>query len=223
MIRRLRVPKSALDRDWLSWHEVYDRDSAHLRRLRVVRDCVRRTLDFQIRGPIQVLALCAGQGRDLLPVMAAHRRRLDIRARLVELDPGNVLVAIAAAEELGLTGLEIVEGDASLTASFEGAVPANIILACGIFGWISDKEILHTIEQLPTLCAPQATIVWTDHRDTVRRWFSQQGFEELAFQGEPGRFGVGVHRLTSDPKPFDPRVKLFTFGTTTPRRGNASS
>jgi hypothetical protein len=33
-----------------------------------------------------VISLCAGQGRDLLGVLADHPRREDVRARLVELD-----------------------------------------------------------------------------------------------------------------------------------------
>jgi hypothetical protein len=168
-------------------------------------------------GAIQVISLCAGQGRDLLPVIAAHPRRPDICARLVELDPRNAQIAGATAGAAGLTNVEIATADASLTASYAGAVPAHLVLACGIFGNISDEDIAHTIKHLPTLCARAGAIVWTrgpsapDLRPTIRGWFSDQGFEELFFQGEPESFGVGVHRLATEPKPFDSRVKLFTF------------
>jgi hypothetical protein len=205
--------------DWLEWHSAYDRDSSLSRRLHVVQGQLRAVLDGQASGEIRVISLCAGQGRDLLPVVAAHPRRPDIRARLVELDPENTRIAAQAAEAAGLTAVEIVNGDASLTKSHAGAVPANIVVACGVFGNISAEDIEGTIEQLPTFCAPGATVIWTrgrcrrdqDPRPAVRRWFGEQGFQELFFQGEPEEFGVGVHRLTAEPRPFDPGRKLFTF------------
>jgi hypothetical protein len=227
-VRRRRVarpvgrPQRSVGRDWFGWHEGYDRDSAQRRRLAVVQGRVRDVFDAQAPGPIQVIYLCAGQGQNLLPVIAAHPRRADIRARLVELDPRNVEVAATAVERLGLSNVEVVEGDASLTAGLEGAVPADVVIVCGVFGNISNEDVLYTLEQSPTLCVPRATVIWTrgrkppDLRATVRGWFGEHGFEELSFQGEPEPFGVGVHRLASLPRPFDPGVKLFTFGTRTP-------
>jgi Putative methyltransferase len=215
------LPKAG-GRDWSEWHAGYDRDSAQRRRLQVVQARIRDVLASQARGAIQVINPCSGQGRNLLPVIAEHPRRADIRARLVELDPRNVKIATTAAARLGLSDVEVVEGDASLTACLEGVAPAHVILACGVFGNISNEDIVHTIEQLPTLCAPAATVIWTrgrrppDLRAAVRGWFTERGFEELSFQGEPEPFGVGVHRLVGKPRPFDPSLKLFTFGTRTP-------
>ncbi len=205
--------------DWLEWHGAYDRDSSLSRRLQVVQGQLRSALDSRAEGEIRLISLCAGQGRDVVPVVAAHPRRPDVRARLVELDPDNARIAAAAAQAAGLTGVEVVTRDASLTESYAGAVPADIVLACGVFGNISPEDIEATIEQLPRLCARGATVVWTrgrgrrdqDPRPTVRRWFGERGFEELFFQGEPEEFGVGAHRLAAEPTPFDPSRKLFTF------------
>ena len=111
----------------------------------------------------------------------------------------------------------MIEGDASLTSAYSGAVPARIVLACGVFGNITDEDIRHTIDCLPTLCAPGATVIWTrgnrrpDRRAAVRQWFDERGFEELFFRGEPDEFGVGAHRLLREPEPYDPDLKLFTF------------
>ncbi len=203
--------------DWVEWHRAYDRDTSLSRRLRVVQEQLTAALDRQAPGGISVISLCAGQGRDVLSVVADHPRRPDVRARLVELDPDNARVAAETAEAAGLTGIEVVTGDASLTESYAGAVPADVVLACGVLGNISVEDIEGTIAQLPSLCAPGATVIWTrggrdpDLRPTVRRWFGEQGFEELFFRGEPEDFGVGVHRLAAEPKPFDPGLKLFTF------------
>ena len=164
-----------------------------------------------------MISLCAGQGRDVVPVVAGHPRRAEVRARLVELDPANARAATENIAAAGLTGVEVVTGDASRTALCAGAVPAHVVLACGVFGNVADEDIVGAIEQLPSLCAPGATVIWTrgggdpDLRPAVRRWFGERGYEELFFKGEPEEFGVGVHRLAREPEPFDPRLKLFTF------------
>ncbi|SEH03324.1 hypothetical protein SAMN05444920_13542 [Nonomuraea solani] len=70
------------NRDWVAWHDHYDVPGSALeRRLAVVRRWVGAALD---EGASRVVSLCAGQGRDLLPVLAAHPRRAQVRARLVE-------------------------------------------------------------------------------------------------------------------------------------------
>ena len=86
------------------------------------------------------MSLCAGQGRDVIPVVAAHPRRADVQARLVELDPRNASLAASAAREAGLDAVEVVAGDAALTGAFAGAVPAGVVLACGIFGNVESSS-----------------------------------------------------------------------------------
>jgi hypothetical protein len=55
----------------------------------MVQAMVADALERVPPGPVRVVSLCAGQGRDLLGVLADHPRRGDVTARLVELDPGN--------------------------------------------------------------------------------------------------------------------------------------
>jgi hypothetical protein len=205
-------------RDWVDWHAGYERPDSWLsRRLEVVQEQLRAALDREPPGAIRLVSLCAGQGRDVVPVVAAHPRREDVRARLVELDPANARCAAESAAETGLTRVDVAEGDAALSSVHAGAVPARIVLACGVFGNITDEDIRHTIDCLPTLCALGATVIWTrgnrppDRRAAVRQWFDERGFEELFFRGEPDEFGVGVHRLVREPEPFDPGLKLFAF------------
>jgi hypothetical protein len=158
--------------------------------------------------------MCAGQGHDLIGALEGHPRARDVRARLVELNEPNVARARAAAP----AGVDVVDGDASDTTMYSGAVPADIVLANGVFGNISASDAEHTINCLPSLCAPGATVVWTRHRrppdatPALRAWFAAAGFEEIAFEGPDGFiFGVGVHRLAREPDPFTPDVKLFQF------------
>ena len=110
-----------------------------------------------------------------------------------------------------------------MTDSYAGAVPADIILACGIFGNISEEDIRRTVEQLPSLSAPGATVIWTrgQRRDatiartnarTICEWFVAAGFEELAFvEPENETFRVGAHRLIAEPRPFERSVRMFEF------------
>ena len=135
-------------RDWLDWHAAYDRpDSGLAQRLAAVQAQIAGALDRAPAGPVRVVSICAGQGRDLLGVLADHPRGADVRARLVELDPRNVARARAAAPE----GVEVVEGDATVTTVYEGAVPADVVLVCGVFGHASDDDIHRIVDHLPML------------------------------------------------------------------------
>jgi hypothetical protein len=204
---------------WQAWHEPYDDPGSYLsRRLAAVQGHIRSALDRSPPGPIRVVSLCAGQGRDLVGALVDHPRRADVVARLVELDEGNAVYAHNSVVEAGLGGIEVVRGDASTTDAFVGSVPADLVLACGVFGNVSDDDIERTVSLLPGFCAAGATVVWTRHRrppdltPTIRAWFRQHGFDEVAFDAPADAlFGVGVHQLDRPPPPLAPGTRLFTF------------
>jgi len=178
-----------------------------------VQGHIRDALDRCAPGPIRIVSLCAGQGHDLIGALADHSRAPDVRARLVELHPRNCELARAAAS----AGVEVMCTDAAMTSAYAGAVPAEIILANGVFGNISDNDIVRTIETLPSLSAPGATVIWTRHRrepdltPDIRKWFEAAGFTEVAFDAPEGFiFGVGMNRLAKPPEPFR-ETKMFDF------------
>jgi len=201
--------------DWVAWHEEYDRPGSQLPlRLAVVQRRIREALDAAPPGPVRVLSMCAGQGRDLLGVLPDHPRGADVRARLVELDPENAAVA----REIGVPGVEVVTGDAGLTSAYDGVVPVRIALVCGVFGNVTEEDIRTTVAGLRRLCAPGATVIWTRHREPpdatpwIREWFIHNGFEELGFEGIEGTtFGVGASRLTGAALPYRRDERLFRF------------
>jgi hypothetical protein len=213
-------PEDREPRDWLEWHRPYDDPDSRLsRRLRVVQLLLRDAIDER-RGPFSIVSMCAGQGRDVIGVLAGHPRRDEINARLVELDARNAAFARAAIEQAGLESVRVIERDAALTDTYEGAVPAEIVLACGIFGNISLDDIWRTIDCLPMLCAPGATVLWTrggtsrhDVAPDIRTWFNDRGFEEVAYESSPDEdyFRVGAHRLVAPPRPLERGVRMFTF------------
>jgi hypothetical protein len=230
------------DSHWVRWHAAYEDPSSNLSlRLRAVQSMVRDALD-EVSGragvragagagatatateatdpePIRMLSLCAGQGRDVIDVVAAHPNGSAVSALLVELDPVLVARARARADELGVADrVRVVEGDASLASLSADAVPADVVLVCGIFGNISAADITRTIEALPGFCAAGGHVVWTRHRlppdrtPAIRAEFAAAGFTELAFEAPDGAvLGVGHHRLQGATAPFDATQRLFRF------------
>ena len=182
-------------RDWAEWHRGYDDPASLLsRRGERVQGHLRAELERAPAGDVRLISLCAGQGRDVIGVLTGHPRRDDVRARLVELDARNVAVARQAAQAAGLDGVEVLQADAGITDACAGAVPAQIVVACGIFGNITDSDIQATVAALPSLCAPGALVLWTRHRrppdltPAIRSWFGAAGFREEAFDTSPDGF-----------------------------------
>ena len=205
--------------DWVDWHAQYDEPGSRLaRRLVVVQRQLAAALDER-HGDVTLISMCAGQGRDVIPVLAAHPRRADVRALLVELDEHNAAGAEQGAREAGLDRLEVRRADAALTGAYASHVPADIILACGIFGNITMADIERTVRSLPSLAARGATVIWTrgrfrdgDVTPQIRAWFADSGFEELDFDApEDWKFAVGTNRLVAAPQPFEAGVRMFTF------------
>ena len=210
-----RVPST----DWLDWHGRYDDvDTGLPERLTVVQGVIRDFLDRILADDVQVVSACAGQGRDLLPVLADHPRRDRVRARLIELDPRNAASARDFARNAGLDRVEVVTTDAAETNAYLGAVPADLVLMCGVFGNVSDEDVERTVRLLPGFCAREAFVVWTrgrrlpDLTPAICRWFGEAGFEERAFESPgPDSYSVGMHQLIGEPVPLQSDRRLFTF------------
>jgi hypothetical protein len=204
--------------DWRAWHEGYDDPGSPLSlRLRAVQDEIRAFLERRPPGPVRVLSACSGLGLDLLGALRNHPRREDVTGRLVELDEELCSRSAVLLHDAGLDGLEVVCADAGRTEAYAPAVPADLLLLCGVFGNVSDDDVRTTTAEASRLCAPGATVVWTRHRrapdltPSIRGWWADAGFEELAFASPgPDSPSVGVCRLVRAPQPFA-ELRLFSF------------
>jgi hypothetical protein len=204
--------------DWVDWHADYDVPGSKLaHRLHLVQEQIRAALDAMPAGPRTAVSLCAGQGRDLIDVLAAHPRGRDVRARLVELDPRNVAAASDAARAAGLDRVEVVAGDAGLARHYAGWAPADLVVACGVFGNLTDDDVRATVDACRWLCAEGGTVVWTLHRGEPDRVpptqarFARHGFRMLSETPPELGFSVGAHRHERAPAPGPAGERIFTF------------
>jgi hypothetical protein len=185
----------------------------------VVQEQLVAALDGAPPGPIELVSMCAGQGRDLIGVLPDHPRRADVTALLVELDPRNVAKAKERAASAGLDNVEIREGDAGLTDNYVDLVPARIVMACGIFGNVLPETAERAIGFFPALCAPNADLIWTGGRaglfDLVNACLAKHGFEQR-YVSDPRetQFGVGRHTYRGEPQPLERGASMFTFDKT---------
>ena len=146
--------KDAMNKDWLEWHSHYDNpNSSLIHRLNAVQRDLRRALQEATcggDGVLRLISMCAGEGRDVLPVLAEHHRR-QVSALLIELDPVLAGRARSAAADLGLSGVEVRTADAGMTDTYRNVPPAHLLMVCSVFGNISAADMRKTAPccQLP--------------------------------------------------------------------------
>jgi hypothetical protein len=206
-------------RDYFDWHHDYGRPGSPLHlRLLVVQDLLAQALDSLHEGPLGLISMCAGQGRDVLTVAARHRRGMDLSGRLVELDERNVAIARETAEAAGLDEIAVVQSDAGRSNAYAGAAPADVVLVCGVFGNITTVDMERTVRFLPHLCAAGAWVIWTRHPrepgviERIEQWLAEAGFvRESLVISDACSFGVGAHRFVGEPQPFAAGAELFDF------------
>ncbi len=206
-------------RDYEQWHQAYDDpDSAMSWRLSVVRRYLTEALAAR-SGPVRLLSLCAGDGRDVVGVLGSRADARRVAATLVELHPVIAENARRDAAAAGLDRVEVRTAVAGTAEAYADAVPADIVLLVGIFGNITDDDLIRTVRAAPQLCTPGARLVWsrgrhlTDPNDRIRGWFSDAGFAELDYatrEGD-GQPALGCVRYDGQPTRLEPTARLFTF------------
>ncbi len=214
-------------RDYLAWHEKYDNPGSTLsRRLALVREVLHAELDVR-PGPVRVVSLCAGDGRDVLGVLAERRDAARVSVTLVEVLPELVERAREAASRLA-ADVEVVAADAGSSATYAGlaTVPADVVLLVGVLGNLGEADVAATVAAMPHLCATGATLVWSRGRSLdgvddvddfvapVREAFADGGFSEVSltpFDAEDDRTALSVVRFDGIPVPLGPTRRWFTF------------
>lgn len=206
--------------DWTAWNNRYDDPEDWLTgRLEIVERQLLDVLRDRAAGPVRLISVCAGQGRDVIGALTGYPRRAEVSALLVELDRATVETGRRLARAADLPGVRFAVGDASLTDAYRDTVPADVILVCGVFGNITDEDIHRTIGLLPQLCAAGASVIWTrGQRDptadlvpAIRGWWSEAGFVQEQLARSPAGFSVGRHRYAGPAQPLVEGQSMFTF------------
>jgi hypothetical protein len=210
-------------RDWLGWHQAYEDPASSLaRRLEVVKHQLRGALDELTATKPVLLSLCAGDGRDVIGVLATRSAQAQVSAVLIESDPTLADRAREAAAGAGLSSVQVRCGDAGDPASFADVLPVDVLMLCGIFGNIEHSAVESVVHSVPRFVRPGGYVVWTrggsepDRRPEIRHWFRSAGLEEVAFEGAPEFYGVGTNRQLRRAAPSsDPGIpdRLFSFLT----------
>ncbi|MGI8879145.1 MAG: class I SAM-dependent methyltransferase [Jatrophihabitans sp.] len=204
--------------DWQEWHQSYqDNASSFSRRLAIIQSHIDTWLDTEAPAQPVVLSICAGDGRDLLQVLADREDRDRVSGVLIEWDgrlSSQAQDQIAAA---GLHRIEVRCSDAGAVSAYTGALPADLVILAGVFGNISDADVRKVIRQLPAMCRPGARVIWTRHRNppdltgAIRGWLLAEHFAEKSFTApEDAVFSVGVADYVGPPVPWDPPNILFS-------------
>lgn len=201
-----------------------DRRSHFTRRLIAVRQALQESLSAAPPGPLVVLDICGGEGQVLLPVLAAHPRRADVRGAIVELDPESVAAARTSIAALGLTGVDVVAGDAGLSDTYIGIPRAHVVVLSGVFMHLSPADRARLVRFLPHLCEPGATFIWTignrfdpTRSRRVNRTVARNGVDVTrtlavpATGGDRLRHEVGVGRVAAAPEGPPRGVRVFRF------------
>lgn len=211
-----------MGRTWVDWHRRYDEPGSDLAsRLAAVVGHLRAAFAEAPPGPVRLLSLCAGDGRDVAAAASAHPRRSELDAWFVESDPELAARASRRGREASASA-HVICGDAGTTTTFEHVPRADVLLLCGIFGNIGDDDVRTTVDAVGMLCRTGATVVWTRHRrapdltPAIRGWFADAGCEHLGFTS-PGRarWAVGAERFVGAERPLDPDLRLFRFAGST--------
>ncbi|MEO5708706.1 MAG: SAM-dependent methyltransferase [Nocardioidaceae bacterium] len=213
--------------DWQAWHLAYDDPHSDLSgRRRAVQRRIEAWLDGRPDEDLRVVSACSGDGRDLLEVLARRPDGGRVSALLLELDEGLAASASAFAAEHDLQRVDVRRDDAGVTDSYADAVPADLVMLCGVLGNLADEDARATVAASRELSAPGALVIWTRGRfadgdphggvgeptDRVRSWFAEDGFEEVGYDAPRGTgFRVGAHRLVAEPTPLVTGHTFFTF------------
>lgn len=208
--------------DWNQWHTGYETSASLQARLKAVSEQITIAINDCPPGPIKIISLCAGDGRDILLALQNHPRRKDVSASLVD----NHLESIERGRELALkTGLtkqiHFLHADAGLGETYADIGHANVVLLSGFLGHLRHGDALNLISKLPMVVKTNGSVIWNRHvvlHDgaeqvaRIRGAFRSHHFDEehFAATAEDG-FAMGRVCFKGESAPLDAAQKLFEF------------
>ena len=98
------------------------------------------------QGLVRIISACAGDGRDVIAVLAERGDRDRVSATLLEIHPAVADRARAAVAAAGLDRVQVQQVDAARSDAYADLAPAELVVLIGNFGNISP----------PPTCTPRS-------------------------------------------------------------------
>ena len=208
--------------NWDEWYKHYDSLPGLQERLRIVREQIVAALNECPAGQIQIVSICAGDGRDLIGALQNHPRRDNVSALLLDNHAESIARGEAAAKETGLRRqLRFLDADAAQAKNYLGAVPADLVLLSGFLGHLPHRDVPALINSLPMFCKTGGQVIWNRHLilhdgrqqvPLIRDFFRETNFEEVQFEKtDANGYAVGRARFAGQPALLDASRVLFEF------------
>src|SRR5262245_55612548 len=178
--------------DWTNWYKYYDITPGLQERLRIVREQIATTLTECPSGPITIVSVCAGDGRDIVGALHDHVRRDDVIGWLLDTDAESLARGQAVATAAGLERqLQFLHANAALASSYRGIGRADLLVLSGMLAHLRHGDVARLIGSLPMLCKAGGWVLWSRHlvlhegheqMPAIRTHLRQTGFEEVHFE-----------------------------------------
>ena len=109
--------------NWNDWHKEYEHFPSLQARLKMVGGQIASSLNESPVGPIRIVSICSGDGRDIISALQNHPRRSDVTATLLDNHAESIARGRTAAKgsRAGGAVLRFVEADATLAKNYLGA------------------------------------------------------------------------------------------------------
>jgi non-ribosomal peptide synthetase component F/acyl carrier protein len=207
---------------WSNWHKNYEVSPRLKARLQLVQGQIDGVLIAAPPGPIRILSICAGDGRDLLGLRPDHSRRPDIVAYLVDNDSPSLERGRREAAQIQFPGqLHFLEADATQNRSYQDLGHFDLVLISGLLGHLRPEGVTSLLTGLPMLCRHNGWVLWNRHLvlnqgsrqvPTIRQCLAETGFSEIHFQmTDPQGFAVSLAQFRGTSQPLPPEGTLFEF------------
>jgi hypothetical protein len=207
-------------RVWSGWPEAAYRHDTYQRRLAAVQDHLAQALDRAPVGPVRIVSVCAGDGRDVIEVLQSHPRRKDVCASLVEVNRKSVASGVRHADSAGLQNtVNFLNEDATLFATYRHIAPADIVLVCGVWGHVPAHQRLSMARGLACLCKPGGSIIWTrgvsqghDRLREIQLAFGDPPWQQVRIDITSDRaWAVATYRYLGAPTDLPSSGQMFHF------------
>jgi hypothetical protein len=205
---------------WSGWPQQVYRTAHYQQRLAAVQMHLGECIDLAPAGLVRIVSLCAGDGRDVIGTMVGHRRRGDVRACLVELNEHSVGQGIESAKAAGVDGqIKFIAGDATDFASYQGYLPCDIMLVCGVWGHVPPLERERLVASLAKFGKQGSAVVWTrgvsrgmSRLDDIQEHFVKPIWERVRLTfTQDEEWAVVTHRYCGSPQRTPPSGRVFEF------------